>query len=106
MELHFTMSIEPNSAERPDDVESKKPEGQKPHARAPKKFQVNIYDAWCKKCGICVEFCPKGVLTSDELGTPHPTYQDKCIGCTQCVLHCPDFAITVSLVEDAKELDK
>ncbi len=93
-------STEPSQVE----VESQKPTGKQPKERASKKFQVNIYDAWCKKCGICVEFCPKGVLTSDELGTPHPTYQEKCIGCTQCVLHCPDFAITVS--EEGEEQDK
>lgn len=64
-------------------------------------YEITIYDAWCKKCGICAEFCPKGVLTSDQLGTPHPRFPEKCIGCTQCVLHCPDFAITVSVKEPA-----
>ena len=62
-------------------------------------YEITIYDAWCKKCGICVEFCPKGVLTSDQLGTPFASFPEKCIGCTQCVLHCPDFAITVSVNE-------
>ena len=60
-------------------------------------FEITIYDAWCKRCGICAEFCPKGVLTCDSLGTPSPTNQECCIGCAQCVMHCPDFAITCSV---------
>jgi 2-oxoglutarate ferredoxin oxidoreductase subunit delta len=98
------MLAEINSTEPPQVEESQESTSKQPKGRASKKFRVNIYDAWCKKCGICVEFCPKGVLTADELGTPHPTHQEKCIGCTQCVLHCPDFAITVS--EEDEEQDK
>lgn len=67
------------------------------------RYRITIYDAWCKRCGICVEFCPKNVLTNDQLGTPTPTHPEKCIGCTQCVLHCPDFAITVSVEEQNTE---
>jgi 2-oxoglutarate ferredoxin oxidoreductase subunit delta len=63
------------------------------------KYRITVYDAWCKKCGICVEFCPKNVLESDQFGAPEPMHPELCIGCTQCVLHCPDFAITVSVDE-------
>jgi len=99
------MTVETGATDGPQpEVEATEPKEQQPSKRAPKKYRVNIYDAWCKQCGICVEFCPKGVFTKDALGTPQPTYQDKCIGCSQCVLHCPDFAITVS--EEAEESDK
>lgn len=67
------------------------------------QYRITIYDAWCKKCGICAEFCPKDVFTCDQLGTPKPVHSERCIGCTQCVLHCPDFAITVSVKEQNGE---
>ena len=66
-------------------------------------YEITIYDAWCKRCGICAEFCPKGVLACDPLGMPVPTRQELCIGCTQCVLHCPDFAITCSVKKKPEE---
>ena len=28
-----------------------------------------IKEKWCKGCGICVEFCPKKILTLGEEGT-------------------------------------
>lgn len=67
-----------------------------PEPKVARRFSINIYHAWCKSCGICVEFCPKDVLVSDAFGTPDAVAPEKCIGCTLCVLHCPDFAITVS----------
>ena len=100
------MTVETDAADGPQvDADSAQSKDKQPPKHAPKKFRVTVYDAWCKQCGICVEFCPKGVLTKDELGTPQPTYQEKCIGCTQCVLHCPDFAITV-IEEGAQEREK
>lgn len=97
------MTVETDSADGPQvEVETTKSKEKQPSKRPPKKYRVTIYDAWCKQCGICVEFCPKGVFTKDELGTPQPTFQEKCIGCAQCVLHCPDFAIAVS-EEEAEE---
>lgn len=97
------MSVEINSSEQPQAVKEQK--SNQESTRLAEKFHVTIYDAWCKKCGICVEFCPKDVLTADALGNPHPTNEEKCIGCTQCVLHCPDFAITVS-ENNAEEVEK
>ena len=68
-------------------------------------YRITIYDAWCKRCGICAEFCPKGVLTSDQLGCPKATHPERCIGCAQCVLHCPDFAINVEQCKAEKAED-
>jgi 2-oxoglutarate ferredoxin oxidoreductase subunit delta len=65
---------------------------------APKKkraYNMNVYSAWCKACGICIEFCPTGVLGRDKENKSTPLDPTKCIGCMQCVLRCPDFAITV-----------
>ena len=60
----------------------------------------------CKACDICVSVCPSGVLgmkydINSTLGAmisiDHP---ESCIGCSECELSCPDFAIYVA---DRKE---
>ncbi|OIP24972.1 hypothetical protein AUK22_08510 [bacterium CG2_30_54_10] len=48
---------------------------------------------WCKKCGICVEFCPKGVFKLGKDGYPEIVALDKCVECKLCISLCPDFAI-------------
>jgi 2-oxoglutarate ferredoxin oxidoreductase subunit delta len=58
--------------------------------------KIDIYKAWCKGCGICVAFCPKGVLARDENGRPYVKNEEECRQCGLCELRCPDFAITVT----------
>jgi 2-oxoglutarate ferredoxin oxidoreductase subunit delta len=56
----------------------------------------------CKGCGLCVDVCPKHVLTLDasivnELGY-HPVRMTDGVACTSCVLCariCPDAVFTV-----------
>jgi NAD-dependent dihydropyrimidine dehydrogenase PreA subunit len=55
---------------------------------------VLIYYNWCKKCGICVAFCPTGCLGRKADGSPYVANPDKCIHCETCDRLCPDFAIT------------
>ncbi|MDY6832363.1 MAG: 4Fe-4S binding protein [Thermodesulfobacteriota bacterium] len=50
---------------------------------------------WCKSCGICVHFCPKGVLVLDDQYKAVARYPEKCICCKLCELRCPDLAIEV-----------
>lgn len=56
----------------------------------------------CKACDICVSYCPAGVLgmrlePSAVLGKIiEVVHEDACIGCRDCELHCPDFAIYVA----------
>jgi 2-oxoglutarate ferredoxin oxidoreductase subunit delta len=65
-------------------------------SRDPKKqFDIDIFRAWCKACGICVAFCPKHCLRLDDEGAPAISDADQCSGCGFCELHCPDFAISV-----------
>lgn len=59
------------------------------------RFDVAIYRAWCKGCGICVAYCPREVLSMNEQGEPQVTAPERCTGCTWCELRCPDFAISV-----------
>jgi 2-oxoglutarate ferredoxin oxidoreductase subunit delta len=54
-----------------------------------------IARAWCKGCGICVEFCPKDVLGLDEEEKVLAVKPDNCICCKLCELRCPDLAIEV-----------
>ena len=56
----------------------------------------------CKGCGLCVKFCPKGliVLAQDKINAKghHPaeiTDQEKCVGCAFCATMCPDCIIKV-----------
>lgn len=56
----------------------------------------------CKGCGLCVDVCPKGIITllGDKLNSKgyHPaaiTEQEKCIACAMCATMCPDCVIKV-----------
>lgn len=62
----------------------------------------------CKGCDICVAKCPAGVLSMQldskkVLGkVVKVLYPESCIGCRECELHCPDFAIYVADKKDFK----
>jgi 2-oxoglutarate ferredoxin oxidoreductase subunit delta len=60
-----------------------------------KEYDIDIYRAWCKQCGLCVAFCPRECLALDEEGAPVVVKPERCTGCGWCELHCPDFAISV-----------
>jgi len=56
----------------------------------------------CKGCGLCFEACPYDLLEFDANTVNSKGYQpmrihspEKCIGCANCALMCPDVAITV-----------
>jgi 2-oxoglutarate ferredoxin oxidoreductase subunit delta len=85
---------------------------------APENTPVWVDESRCKACDICVAVCPAGVLAM----RPEPTSTlgamveiiepDSCIGCNDCELNCPDFAIYVAdkkeykfakLTDEAKE---
>ena len=74
-------------------------EGSKNNASARKKkfYDVFFFHTWCKSCGLCVEFCPKKIISADKTGMPEIVDTDSCIGCRFCEIHCPDFAVTVEL---------
>ena len=73
---------------------------------APENTPVWVDTVRCKACDICVDACPAGVLSmqqepSSTLGAMISVIApESCIGCNECELSCPDFAIYVA---DKKE---
>jgi 2-oxoglutarate ferredoxin oxidoreductase subunit delta len=49
----------------------------------------------CKRCGLCIHYCPKNVLVGDSLGRPTVDAPEKCVSCKVCEYRCPDYAIYV-----------
>lgn len=56
----------------------------------------------CKGCGLCVEVCPKKIITLDKGKMNQKGYHpaalkdlDACTSCGQCALICPDIAIKI-----------
>lgn len=56
----------------------------------------------CKGCGLCVDVCPKKVLTlaADKINAKghHPVEavnEEACIACAFCATMCPDCIIKV-----------
>jgi len=62
--------------------------------------KLSIYRTWCKRCGNCVAFCPRGALAADEWGYPFLQTPQRCTGCGLCEMLCPDFALSVTAVDD------
>ena len=58
-----------------------------------------IEENWCKGCGICAAFCPKGVLELRN-GTVHIKDEGLCVTCGLCEQRCPDYAIYLVNVEE------
>ncbi len=61
---------------------------------------VTVFANWCKGCGLCVAFCPTGVLALDDDDHPVVVYPEKCTACHWCDTHCPDLAIIVKKIGD------
>lgn len=54
---------------------------------------ILVNEEWCKRCGICIEYCPTKVFVPEDDGLPLVENAEACIWCDLCVLRCPDFAI-------------
>ncbi|HGZ71283.1 MAG TPA: 4Fe-4S dicluster domain-containing protein [Nitratifractor sp.] len=69
---------------------------------APENTPVWTDESRCKACDLCVAVCPAGVLemryepTSTLGAMISVSHPDSCIGCNECELACPDFAIYVA----------
>jgi len=75
---------------------------------APANTPVWVDTARCKACDICVDACPAGVLSMQQEPTStlgamiSVIAPDACIGCNECELSCPDFAIYVAEKKEFK----
>jgi indolepyruvate ferredoxin oxidoreductase beta subunit len=56
---------------------------------------LEITEAWCKGCDICVKMCPERVLKLNARGVVELKDPAGCTGCRLCEWLCPDFAIKV-----------
>lgn len=74
--------------------------------KAPTNTPVWVNENRCKACDVCVSVCPAGVLAMRQEPTStlgamvQVIAPQSCIGCNDCELSCPDFAIYVA---DKKE---
>lgn len=63
---------------------------------------VYIDERVCKGCGLCIHFCPKGVLAMSErlnekgYNVVEVVYPENCNACDLCEINCPDLAIYVT----------
>ncbi len=60
---------------------------------------LRINTLWCKRCGICIHYCPREVFVAGEDNLPRVGALDRCTGCRLCEYWCPDLAIEV-LIDD------
>lgn len=57
---------------------------------------------WCKGCGLCAAFCPRGVLVMeiDKVNIQNP---ENCVQCGLCQQICPDYAIYAGKDDEDEE---
>ena len=63
--------------------------------------RINVDDAYCKGCNLCITVCPQqalqpGTLRSKKGYLMPVANADKCVGCGSCEVVCADFAIVVN----------
>lgn len=70
--------------------------------KEPENIAVWVDESRCKACNICVNYCPSGTLAMsyDKHAIQGMMIEvldtNTCIGCRDCEIHCPDFAIFVA----------
>ncbi|MDM8534053.1 4Fe-4S binding protein [Clostridiaceae bacterium HSG29] len=66
------------------------------------KGKVTFNTDICKGCELCIDVCPVNIIVMDEsminVKGFHPATvieMEKCIGCGNCAITCPDSVIKV-----------
>ncbi len=64
--------------------------------------EIAIDENYCKGCGYCAHYCPKGciVISRDRFSPrgyllPVIVKAEECTACGVCAWMCPDYAIEV-----------
>jgi ferredoxin len=57
------------------------------------KHSVNL--STCKKCHICADICPAGIIRAEDAARFMPERESLCIRCGQCMAACPTLSISV-----------
>lgn len=91
-EGHFVMAT-PTALRSREDVLAIARAATKSYVSAGVTIEIN--EAWCKGCAICVEFCPKDVLVMTRTDKVEVRALEACTKCLRCEQLCPDFAIVV-----------
>jgi len=63
-------------------------------------FESIIDQEKCIACGSCIDRCPVGAITLEEIAIVD---RDKCLGCGLCARSCSEEAITLQVREDGEE---
>ena len=95
---------EEGAAVAPAGKDASSPEAPEPGLK--KEYVVDIFRDWCKGCGICAAFCPRGCIKMNAAGEPEVVDAKRCTGCGWCELHCPDFAICVKELAAKKKAEE
>ncbi len=63
---------------------------------------VEFYTERCKGCELCVNACPKNIISMNSknvnkkgYNTPEIKEMEKCIGCGSCFIMCPESCLKV-----------
>lgn len=71
-----------------------------------KKYEVVFDTEQCDGCKLCIEFCPKELLETDEnkLNSRMLHYAvvispEECVGCKQCERLCPTASVFVKEID-------
>ncbi len=76
----------------------------------PARGWIDVDELHCKSCELCVQACPKEVMSLDlsrlTLNGYHPVQllAEGCTGCGICALVCPDAALTVHRVIEPRSV--
>ncbi len=62
---------------------------------------IKIDQDKCKSCYLCIDACPFKLIkksnntgSTGELTVEFSDSENKCVGCAQCAIVCPEIAIT------------
>lgn len=64
-------------------------------------MRIKILQERCKGCGLCVEFCPKGIIQFSKkrnlqgYRVVEITEREKCNHCGICYLMCPEVVFVI-----------